>query len=1293
MKFVKFGMATKTKVEIDKLNNSNYKSWSYQLTLLLRKEKCFSAIEDDVPPKTVKLNDVDTRNPAYEKWNEANDNALFYVGTTIDINQQQHIRQLETAKQAWEKLKKIHSKSALWHKVQILKNLFKMEMLTGNSMQEHLDKMFGKFEELAGMGCQYTDEISVAIIFASLSAEYDNVITAMETWDDDKLTAEAVRSKLLDEWERQNERNQKTESAMKVRQNEYSGRKDMRQLPCFNCRKMGHIARFCPDAKKEKDEKASLAMNSKSEYALTSSSAFSDGWYLDSGATIHIANNINCFIAIDWSQRQDIITASGEKLVSKGIGTVEIDCSAFKFEKDGKMTSVVKIHDVLYVPNASSNLLSVRKLTAKGFVVKFFKNVAIVTKEGRIHVSAELKAGMYCLKENQRIMTVTSKNQEFCIHEWHHRLAHRNISDIKKMEVYGLKIKSCKCLNDCEACLKGKMSRKPFPKKAHEIENALDVIVSDVCGPFQEKTIAGKRYFVTFIDVCSRYSYVYFINKKSEVLEKFKHFLKKIERFFGIGKLPRFFRTDRGGEYIGEEFKRFLEANGITHQKTVAYSPEQNGICERKNRTLVEAARTMLIESKLPKRLWAEAVNTANYIQNRLINRVTGTIPYEKWFGKKPEMLDLHPFGCEVYVHIPKEKRRKLDEKAEKKIFVGYDEESKGYRIYDYAIDNIVPERNVKFLSITRSKSPEISTEEIDCFELEFGNIEEANGTDEAVEEQEDVFESAEENEEPAEELRRSTRSNFGVPPSRFNNYIQAIQQSEEKEPKSYEETMKSKENGQWKAAMQEELKSIQQNDTWDLVDLPKGRKAIGSKWVFKKKCDAAGKVTRYKARLVAQGFNQKFGVDYDEVFAPVARQTTFRILMSVSGAREYIVKHYDVKTAFLNGKISEDIYMKQPPGFKIGDKVCKLKKGLYGLKQSARAWNKEVKEVLVTNGYKQSQADQCLYLSHDSNEKCYVLVHVDDFLFAAESECMIDKIVKQIKKRFEIKDLGPVSQFLGIQVNREDAGNFYINQATYIDKICEESGQQFAKPSKIPLDAGYEKITNKTVLKELEEKEEYQKLIGMLLYVSVNSRPDISASVSILAQHVGEPTREDMIETKRLIRYLKGTRDMRLALSNVDKKDQNLVVYSDANWAENRSDRKSNSGYIAMLNGGTISWACRKQSCVSLSSTEAEYIALAEACQEVIWLQRLCEDFEISIEKPTTVNVDNQSCMSMVEREKFSNRTKHVDTKYHFVQDMKEKGDILLKYCPTEENIADMMTKPLQNIKISKHRTLANIQ
>lgn len=485
---------------------------------------------------------------------------------------------------------------------------------------------------------------------------------------------------------------------------------------------------------------------------------------------------------------------------------------------------------------------------------------------------------------------------------------------------------------------------------------------------------------------------------------------------------------------------------------------------------------------------------------------------------------------------------------------------------------------------------------------------------------------------------------------------------------------------------MEEELSSINSNNTWTLVDLPEDRVAIGSRWVYKIKRNDKGDIERYKARLVAQGYTQKYGIDYDEIFAPVTRSTTFRTLLSVASARNLIVQQFDVKTAFLNGALKEEIYLKPPPGFVTTNQVLKLHKSLYGLKQAARVWNQTLNEALIQLNFIQSQHDECLYILSMQNEVCYLIIHVDDMILASNSINVIKHIITQLNTKFELKCLGDIQNYLGIQVSRDEFGAFEISQTNYIMKIAQEFHLEDSKGSKYPLDPGYHKLEDQ---KLLDTNNDYRKLIGMLLYISTNSRPDISASVGILAQRVSKPRNLDLKEAFRIVKYLLSTKEHKLKLFNKNNEIP-LIAYSDSDWAEDRLTRKSISGYICQIFGGSVSWGSKKQDVVSISTTESEFYALAETTKEVTWLKGILNDFGVRVDNPICINSDNQSTIKMIVNAKFSSRTKHIDVRLHFVREMSYLNKIILEYCPSEDNIADMLRKPLAGTKIKGLREAA---
>lgn len=1320
--------------KIEKLSHDNYMSWAFMMKIVLMEKELWTTISDAAP------------NPVTAEWTKKSASAFHLISLSCDKTQVIHIKKCTSGKEAWDILKSHHQQSTLAARIRVTKCLFKAELEKDGSMRAHLDKMMAWMDELSEMDSALEDGVAVSAILASLNSDYEGLVTAMEAWDDSKLKLQTVKAKLIEEWEkRKGEEKTKADEKSKVeammaeekvkyeammidshrhsKEREASGYDRGYSAPfkryrnsgsgpmCFGCGQSGHIKRFCPDlrnklnemSKKEEVNKVEDISPYKTLLIHRRIENFSDmsTWCIDSGATSHMSNCRKYFSDIDETQKADVFVANGERIRAEEIGTARFKIITDQGEKE------LKLEDVLWVPELKDNLFSVRKSVAKGNAIEFRQNGCYLNTGWRKIRIAQQEGNLFKMKETERCFVATEDKElevERCIHEWHRRFSHRNLEEIRAMKRDGLPVKDYNHSDDCEACIKGKMARKTFPKKATPTKEVLDCIVSDVCGPMQVQSIGGNKYFVTFIDVFSKYSTVEFIKEKSEVPAKAIKFIEQLKTQFG--RSPKVFRSDRGGEYLNEKLQSYLDSQGIRRQCTVGYASEQNGIAERKNRTLMEAARSMLAESGLPKCYWGEAVLAANYMFNRIPNKKTMKSPYEVMMKEKPRLTRFHEFGCNVYVMVPDEKRRKLDDKVKKMKFVGYSEVSKGYRVAD-EYNRVTVSREVRFMS--ESDAGRVGSKENrhqkkvanddDDFTICLNEEEEQEefndaGSDDEDDGNTDVEEVAQEengeNFQPEvliqeEQPRRSQRENRGKPPQKLT--YKANEESKVLEPKTYEEAVSSKNSAEWKQAMKEELKAIDDNETWQLMELPKGRKAIGSKWVFKNKEDGNGNIVRRKARMVAQGFSQKFGVDYDEVFAPVARSTTLRVLLSVAGERGYKVQHFDIETAFLNGELEEEIYLKQPPGFQNGDKVYKLKKSLYGLKQAARVWNQTLDEALKANGCEQNDTDKCLYVKKRSGKVMYVLIHVDDILVAYDDKHMMDQTMENIGKRFKMKNLGEVKHYLGINIESSD-GKFFISQPQYIDRIVEEAGLREAKTSKFPVDTGYYKQEGKL----LGSNEEYRKIIGMLLYLATHTRPDIAASVSILSKKVEQPRDNDLNEVKRVVRYLKGTRDLKLKLNGACEGGE-LHAYSDSDWAEDKSDRKSNSGYFTTMNGGTISWCSRKQNVTALSSCEAEYVALTETCKEVVWLVEIARSFDAEINEPITIFTDSQSCMAMIKNEKFSGRTKHMETKYHYIREQVMIGRIKLEYVPTDVNIADLMTKPLGGVKTEALRKLAGLE
>lgn len=1262
------------KGDILKLNNNNYSNWKYKVKLLLMKENIFKKVIEGTCPVAAEGN---TNQKLIDDWEAADSRAQAYIGLTIEDDQLIHVRDKNTAKDMWETLKKYHEKSTLTNKVHLMRTICLLKLEEGGNAAQHITKMQELFLKLRDLGEQsLSDNWSVAMLLSSLPKSYDTLITALETRTETDLTFAVVQQKVIAEYERR--QHAEATGVSQERMLKTVSSKDFKKstsntMKCFFCKKTGHMKQECRKyiAWKEKHpDKVNIVDSSRSTDSLFTIGIRSDSWILDSGATRHVTNDPSFFTSLDRSYLDRIEVANGDLVDVRGIGNGNLN-----FINGEGANTPIAVCDVLYVPNVVGNLVSVHQLTKDNFSVVFSRDCCEILKNGHQVGIANNVNNLYRLCQPYKINSVI-EHKENCIHTWHRKMGHRDPEAIKKMCAEGLladlSIVDCGIKMSCDTCMKGKLTRVPFPKQSTtESSDLLSLIHTDICGPMQTSTPGGKRYLVTFIDDFSRYTFVYLLSNKSDVPNVLKQYVALVQN--QLGKKVKTIRSDRGGEYLNTHLRRYLADEGIKTQLTAAYSPQQNGVAERKNRTLIEMARCMLIDAGLPNKFWGEAVVTANFIQNRVLTKVRKLTPYELWCKEKPKVKNFQIFGSKCFVHIPTQKRQKLDCTGKEMIFLGYDEESKAYRCYDGSSLKVVISRDVKFsVNTHESENGSYNTSE---------NTTQSNSTVEFMDQdvgiQEENGEATNSHEEPC--VRVSQRSTKGIPPKRLIEEMHVAHgEIKEQEPRSFNEAMSSKFKNNWLDAMKEELSSLEENQTWDLCNLPEDRKAVGCKWVFKIKKSTDGKTQQFKARLVAQGFSQKYGEDYDETFAPVVRQTTLRTLLSVSAKEKFLVHHFDVKTAFLNGELTETIFMKQPPGFVKGDstQVCLLKKSIYGLKQAAKVWNETIHKVIVDAEYQQSETDPCFYFKRSGDSVCFILIHVDDILVAGKSELEIKEVESILSNQFKIKSLGPVQHYLGIDVTRDSDGNFELCQSSYIRKICEDFGLTNSKPVKTPIDPNYEKSESGDML---PNNTNYRKLLGCLLYVAVNTRPDIAAGVSILAQKVAAPCQEDWTQLKQVAKYLKSTAKMKLKLSDIQMtENQSLHGYADANWAEDRRTRKSNSGYVFFLNGGVINWSCRKQTCVSLSSTEAEYIALSEACQEALWLRRLLKDMFQDVDNTTVMYEDNQSCLCWVSSGKFSNRSKHIDTKYHFVKDCAEKKLIECTYCPSESMIADLLTKPL---------------
>jgi hypothetical protein len=1048
-------------------------------------------------------------------------------------------------------------------------------------------------------------------------------------------------------------------------------------------------------------------------------------WYLDSGCTQHMTNNPDC-VHDKIPQNIEVSGAiDGKSVIAKVSGTVQL------YPIVDNCVKLLKLENVLAVPEIRKNLISVKQICARGGRVEFFENFSTVSYSGNIVMIAQLgRNGLF------RVILNSTKAEihHTSIDLWHERLGHLSETEMKKLlnsnMLVGMDFKPGDHLSFCPVCSSAKQVRTPFQQHSTITSTAVgDLIHSDVCGPIDPPALTGGRYFLTFIDDFSRKSWIYFLEKKSEVFDKFKSFRIFIQN--QSDKHIKHLHSDGGGEYISGEFENFLDDNGIIHTITTANTPQKNGVAERLNRTLMDKARALLFSKNMDKVFWAQAVDTANFLRNRSpTKKLKDMTPEERFSGKKPVAISLKIFGSDCHYTIT-DRKKKLDYRARHGIFVGYDVKHMAYRIWDDEREKFIISRDVKFneerlpsqkLIASRSEYFSYASDKFNNDSSEDADTGksvpevrkftwDSDSDEDSVDEKSTVKEESAEGgkeikteiEKPQSEkekdkgkdkdkspdtspteskkketktapTRRSTRNREQPKEYWDSSKILMVQIGDE--PETWKEMLDSPQKSLWMKAAQEEYDSLIKMKTWILVEPKLGISVIKNRWIFKIKVDSEGNVDRYKARLVAKGYSQKEGIDYKETFSPVVRFETLRLLFSIASANSWTIQQMDVKVAFLNGELTEEIYMEQPEGFfEQPNLVCKLQKSLYGLKQSPRCWNIKFCEYMAKLKFIQSTADPCLFILRYKDDIVLVALYVDDLVITG-NEQLVRKTKNYLNKQFEMKDLGDIKYILGILVERDQEG-LYLSQSRYIEKVLERFNmsdcKKIATPAITPNSEESEKLGNEVP---------YKAAIGSLNFIATRTRPDISYAVGHVARHMHSPTKNDWIAVKRIFRYLQATKNLRLKFS---AEHSELIGYSDASYAPMADDRKSTSGYIFISNG-PISWKSKKQSIVALSSMEAEYIALCEAAKEGIWLFHLIKDIFPEDNSKLILLEDNQATIKTAKNEIISDRSKHIDVRYHFIRQHVMDGDIILNYCQTNVMVADALTKALDRIKLEQH-------
>lgn len=1044
-------------------------------------------------------------------------------------------------------------------------------------------------------------------------------------------------------------------------------------------------------------------------------------WIVDSGASNHMTGCRAAFSDLDGGITGNVRLGDGSVVRIEGCGTVLFGC------KNGEHRTLSNCY---YLPRLAANIISVGQLDEAGFDV-WVKNGFMRIRDEEMRLLAKIRRSpgrLYVLDITlARPVCLTARAGDDAW-RWHARFGHANFTALRKMGreqlVRGLPLVK-QVEQVCEACLAGKHRRSPFPQSTeYRHTEPLGLLHGDLCGPITPPTPSGNRYFLLLVDDYSRFMWVALLPTKDQAPVAIRRIQAAAER--KSGHKLRALRTDRGGEFTVSHFQEYCAELGVRRELTAPYSPQQNGVVERRNQSVVGTARSMLKAKHLPGMFWGEAITTAVYILNRVSSKsVGGKTPYELWNGCTPAVHHLRTFGCVAHVKITTPHAKKLDDRSRPMIFVGYEPGSKAYRVYDPMARRVHVSRDIVFdeaaewnwgdgqdasgdtdfiidytsvfhpgvTSVTRSDSgepaspPASSSPPPEPSTASPCGTPSVSGTAPAVEFVSPSAEATDDLDADHEDAPLRFRSIDNVlgpatPPGLANREVQEeLMMVSGEEPVSFAQ---AEQEEAWRLAMLEEIASIEENKTWRLVDLPTGHRPIGLKWVYKLKKDAQGVVVKHKARLVAKGYVQRAGVDFDEVFAPVARLDSVRLLLALAAQEGWMAHHMDVKSAFLNGELVEEVYVGQPPGFEVvgeENKVYRLDKALYGLRQAPRAWNTKLDTTLKKIGFRQSPLEHGLYARGDGGRRLLVGVYVDDLVIVGGDSIMIDKFKRQMMDEFKMSDLGSLSFYLGIEVHQKD-GVITLNQAAYASRIVEKAGLAGCNPCTTPMEPRL-RLSKESTASPVNATE-YRSLVGSLRYL-VNTRPDLAYAVGYVSRFMEKPTDEHLGAVKRIVRYVAGT--IHHGCRYTKEGEKKLQGYSDSDMAGDVDTRKSTTGVLFFLGKNLVSWQSQKQRVVALSSCESEYIAAATAACQGIWLARLLGDLRNAAPEVIDLKVDNQSALALMKNPVFHDRSKHIQTKFHFIREAVENGEIKPEYINTGGQLADILTKALPRAKFQELR------
>lgn len=1098
---------------------------------------------------------------------------------------------------------------------------------------------------------------------------------------------------------------------------------------------------------READVAVSVAQLEHSSGPLSPPDGSADGWIcVDSGASTHVINRAEPFVAPPVCGESTLMMADSTTATPAGSGPATLHLCAASVPS-GRVTLHLK--RAMYLPRAPFSLLSVSQLCAHGHSVSLCERPRIELAGG-LSLPLHQHNNLYWLRcapsaavalatevlpagpegagpggdaaldpalgdghpnQDHRSIGPAASSESLPQDplDKHRVLGHLNAAAMRRMGY----LRPDEQLPFCEACVLGKSHRATLPKHAAPRHVPPGMLThSDVTGLASVRTFGGYGYAVEFIDDYSRFCKVYLMRSKNEVLPCFQRYHALLASSAFPMRPGAVLQSDNGGEYRSAAFAKFSAEHGVVQRYSAPHTQAQNGIAERNWRTLCDSARAMLQDARLPEQYWGLALLHAADVRNHMVSSITGRIPFQDLFpaDRDAHLVEHHSFGQTAYVNIERQLRTKWAPKSRRGVYVGRSSSSLAHLVFFPDTNTIVESSHVTFAPFLPAPlgegvngraagdvhAPNEQAESDGQASVAPGS----QGPPPLIEEN-DAQVTADQPVRPEPFVYEDEPDAVHVPRAEPAVAMTAVGSGADVDevPRTAREALAGPHAVEWSAAIEEEAGNIMSSDTFEFIeprDLPSGAVPGQSHFVLTEKRDENGRLLRRKARIVYNGRGQEASNPF-LLFAPVVAITTVRLLLALSVVLQLTCAQMDVTAAFLNAPVDEDFFMWLPPqwprhllpdggGGIVGRALVKLKRALYGLRRAPRYWYDTVFAFFERQGFRRSACDACLFTKVVDSTIIIVLLYVDDMLIFCKNTALIDSFKKTISSAFKMKDLGIAKFCLGIEL-QFSPGSVVLKQSQYIVDTLARFHMSDCRSVGTPLVPNTEQTAAADADEALDSAlaTRFRAIVGSLMYLATCTRPDIAAAVGQLSRFMSKPTVAHLNAAKHCLRYLRGTTNVGIGYSNSGTTNI-LTGACDANWASIAAGSRSTTGYYFAINNGPVSWKSRLQSLVALSTAEAEFQALMDATRECLYLRDLLAELGIKQLQPTRIDIDNQPAITIANNHATTPRVKHIALRINFVRQQLALRNIVLNYCPTADNTADIFTKSLPRPAHLKH-------